>query len=240
MSKRESKKLWPFIWEISKVQIWAAIIFTLTGIVIYVICCCSCELSFTEQWSNWLEIYSTFGLIGVSIVIWYNEQKRNWVGNLPKKLDIFYIYQGEVFCKVENAPLSGESDIRNWGQSIGQTILQDSATRINFSGFKTSAGKLNKKKKIVKYKHEVFLKEKFNLHGYISEFEFDDDGKLLTKSSSQKNNDPEILYLSGEINKISVWLKADLAPEVAAFLKEHKEKLNKEIMQLLNAKRDKN
>lgn len=163
----------------SKEQIWAAIVFTLAGIIIFIIKCCASNLTFAEQWSNWLGTYFTVGLVCISIVIWYNEQKRNWVNNLPKKLDIYYIYQGEVFCKVENAPLSGESDIRSWGQSIGQTILQDSATRILFSGFKTSAGKLNKKNKTVKYTHEVFLKEKFNLGGNNDHFEFDDDGKLM-------------------------------------------------------------
>ncbi|MCO5232091.1 MAG: hypothetical protein M9958_13145 [Chitinophagales bacterium] len=62
-----------------------------------------------------------------TLVIFGFQAKKNWEDSLEKMLSVEYIYTGEeqdlLIAKIENAYLSGESDVRQWAQSLGQQIM---------------------------------------------------------------------------------------------------------------------
>jgi hypothetical protein len=181
------KTILKYVIRTSKTQLFFAIIMLLIAIIVFLSLFFKLNLSFSDQWSFWLEAYATCSIILVSVAIWYNEKKENWISSLPKKLTIFYKSKNdkgeyEDYCRIENAPLAHEGDIRNWGQSIGQTILNDQ-TRINFAGFFISESVLDKNKKTLNYTLTVFLKSPIAGIEKGSVIAFDDEG-CLEKSSS--------------------------------------------------------
>ncbi len=103
-----------------------------------------------ESFANYLDPLIAIGTLIIASLVWFNEQRENWQAQLPKRLHIRYLLpEGDTWhthVTVVNAPLTGESDIRQWGQSIGQTIfpqaLQEGEradqnwARINFTGFR--------------------------------------------------------------------------------------------------------
>lgn len=91
------------------------------------------SMGFAEMWQHWMEAFLAFGTIIIAIFIWYNEKKQDWENNLPKKLNAFFIYNEQVFYQVENAPLAGKDDVRQWGQQIG--FQMNDGKNLLFSGF---------------------------------------------------------------------------------------------------------
>lgn len=132
---------------------------------------------FSVQWGKWIDIFITMSTLSIAVFVWMNEKIENWESALPKKLDITYLLEDRVFANVKNAPLAGDDDIRNWGQSIGQTIL-NRQTRIEFSGFKTEGPVRNNAKKIMQYKLTVYLFNSISGIKEGEEFYFNDDGNL--------------------------------------------------------------
>ena len=53
--------------------------------------------------------------------------------NLDKKLTVEFYYAEKIVLRCANAYLAGESDIRQWGQSIGQ--LMNGGKRLDFEPF---------------------------------------------------------------------------------------------------------
>jgi len=168
-----------FILKTSKTQLVFATSLIVLVITLYCVCYKKYNLSFQEQWDNWLEAYATLSIILVSIAIWYNEKRENWIDSLPKKLNIIYkiknINVWETFCEIHNAPLSHEGDIRNWGQSIGQTILNEQA-RISFSGFFIEGPVLDKTKNLMISTLTVYLKTPISNISKDTKIGFDDMG----------------------------------------------------------------
>jgi hypothetical protein len=89
----------------------------LGGIIVFL--ALSGKYAFDKQWNIWIEAFSTFALIIITIVIWYNEQKEAWVDSLPKRLNVSFWIKNVNIMNCENAVLINESDIRAWGQQIG-------------------------------------------------------------------------------------------------------------------------
>lgn len=193
MKKQYFKNDLNFILKTSFMQLISGIGILLIGVLIWVLF--FPKTSFIEQWGIWLEAYATFSLIFISLVIWYNEKYENWISSLPKKLDIDYILKGEVFCTVKNAPLIHEGDIRQWGQSIAKTILNNQKVNINFSGYSTSGPQKEdfylsktdqKTMKIMKYYLKVYIREKIELVDQDDVFEFDFEGDLIPPKKKHK------------------------------------------------------
>lgn len=133
-----------------------------------------------DFFADWVDPTIAIGTFLAAIFIWFGKVNENWRRNLPKKLNILYLVDdGESWREhvtVYDAPLTGESDIRQWGQSIGQTIFpsEDSKgkfhadgkpikerewTSIAFTGFRLGSSRLERKRRVVSYDHVIFLKE---------------------------------------------------------------------------------
>jgi hypothetical protein len=155
------------------------------SITIYAYTCISGN--FIKQWNDWINIVITFATLVIAGFVWINETRVKWEHSLPKKLDVEYVLNGEKYATVTNAPLAGEDDVRNWGLSIGQTILNDKVS-ISFSGFKAEGPQRNRKRHILQYKLTVYLTEHISNIPKASVFTFTDNGDLTdeTKQMAKK------------------------------------------------------
>jgi hypothetical protein len=133
--------------------------------------------SFAQQWELWLEAAITFSIVGMTVLIWYNEQRQDWENSLSKKLNITYMLEKEVYCQVLNAPLASEGDIRAWAISIGGTILNEKV-HIDFSGFKISKPKIDYAKNNNVYGVTVYLKRPIDVIKQGNKYRFDENGDL--------------------------------------------------------------
>lgn len=130
-----------------------------------------------DQWNNWINTFITIATLAIAVFVWVNETNTEWKQSLPKKLDVFYIFNGENYATVTNAPLAGEDDVRNWGQSIGKTILNKRAN-LSFSGFAAEAPQLDEKRHVMKYHISIFLTEEIQGIPLGSKFNFLDSGDM--------------------------------------------------------------
>ena len=90
-------------------------------------------------WNAWGDPLLGLSTFLVAIVIWLSNTAKDWEERLDKKLTVSYRLQSEggrevIHC--ENAFLSHEGDIRNWGQSLGQqTIGKNKQQRLVYFDF---------------------------------------------------------------------------------------------------------
>jgi len=162
-----------FIWKTSKSQLILVFVIIVVGSGFYLYN----KGNFFKQWNDWIDIYISLVTLLVAAFIWSNEKKEEWKRSLPKKLDIVYLLNNDVHAIVKNAPLTGEADIRNWGQSIAKTILNDKAN-IDFSGFETAKQGPDKERGVMVYKLTIFLRQSIPGIKDITKFEFYDNGDL--------------------------------------------------------------
>jgi hypothetical protein len=155
MNTNPKSSLWNFIWQRNKPQLLVIAGLLIAALFLPLSLSESFVNSFSKQWSQWLEAFLAFALVIVAVAIWLNEQREEWVRSLPKKLNVQYMLDGDLFCEIRNAPLTGESDIRAWGQSLAKTCVRSKAAEINFTGFSTSSPKVENKKQI--FEHKIFL-----------------------------------------------------------------------------------
>ena len=86
-----------------------------------------------------LNLFSNIGSILESIAILAtlfiasSVLREERLKNLDKKLTVIFEYQNKRVMMCENAYLAGTSDIRQWGQSIGQ--LMNHGARLHFEPF---------------------------------------------------------------------------------------------------------
>lgn len=73
----------------------------------------------TNIYSTFIDpIISGFTFL-LAIFLTYQRYRTTWEESLPKKLTVHYKYQNTYVLSCYEAYLSGESDIRQWGQQIG-------------------------------------------------------------------------------------------------------------------------
>lgn len=157
---------------LSRTQI---LLFTLAVIactVIYFIC----GKPFLEQWTKWIDMVVTIATLFVAVSVWIHEKYVDWMDTLPKKLNIKYHLNNKEYAVVENAPLTGIDDIRQWGTSIAGTILNDK-TPISFSGFKMDKPKREGEK--MNYYLTIYLREPISGIAQGQKFVFNDEGNLV-------------------------------------------------------------
>lgn len=107
-----------FIFKKHWLQIGLAIL--ISGVIIGI------SMKYPEGWFyvgiDWLDPLLGLLTLLIAILVWIIQVRREWEDNLPKRLTVQFDYGGRIMMKCEEAMLVGESDIRNWGQQIGQQM----------------------------------------------------------------------------------------------------------------------
>lgn len=182
--------------KISHNQILLVIVSTITLFVVFGVWKPDFLKNFPLIWENWLEASITFMLLIVAVFIWYNEKKQDWEMALPKKLNVCYKLDDKYNINVINAPLASEQDIRPWGLSIAQTML-NKTLRIEFEGFEIARPEIKtdtEGRNFKLYSITFFLTEKIGgLDESIKEIKFDNTGRYVNdrKSSNNENYSSE-------------------------------------------------
>jgi len=145
------------------------------------------------MWQNWMEPFLAFGTILIAVFIWLNEKRQDWENNLPKKLNASFAYdEKQVFYQVENAPLAGDDDVRQWGQQLGR---QMHGGDLSFKGFNVKGPARDTDsngKYVMRYELTVWLQkadESIKKKTWI----YGDDGKFLEEKLENINNPPMAL-----------------------------------------------
>lgn len=137
----------------------------------------------TDTFFDFFDPILSFITASLAIVIWYNEMVERWEESLPKKLTVNYVYNNELVLRCEEAYLADQSDIRTWGQQIGN---QMAGGNLNFHPFlKQKPRKLIKTDGQLYWLYEVF-------------FFLRDEFKIIRKKSpdseDENNTKQEILF----------------------------------------------
>lgn len=83
-------------------------------------------------WGKWGDPIIGFATFLVAIIIWFSNTAKDWKESLPKKLTVIYKYQNKEVLRCEKGFLAHESDIRNWGQTIGRLIVGKDKTNRDY------------------------------------------------------------------------------------------------------------
>jgi len=129
-----------------------------------------------DYWEQYLDQYLAIGAVAFAILIWFNEQRSAYRAQLPKKLNVYFYHNNKVCATIKNAPLTSESDIRNWGQSLGGNYFCKHPVRLSFAGFQYDGPHYKNKKasyNLIYYLNEPLAEQE------TTDILFDDDGIKL-------------------------------------------------------------
>jgi hypothetical protein len=102
-------------------------------------------------WNNWLDPAIGFGTFLFAAAVWYSEWRQDWEHRLPKRLTVRFMYEGQLVMICKQAHLTGEADIRTWGQQIGSQM--GNRSKLHFLPFfETATGKPQKDEQNLIYK----------------------------------------------------------------------------------------
>lgn len=194
-----------FLWEKRWFQILVTVIFTTLLILFFLVPNFKITLDqVTYKWEKGGEPLFSVVLIVIAFFIWLNDQREEWKNSLPKKLDVEYMFNDETFCKILNAPLSGESDIRQMGLTIMKNIIQEKV-EFEFKGFLGSQGQYDYKRNIMKYSLTIYLKKEILNVKKGAVYEFLDNGILNTFPEEEKEKEKKSLFLNYSNHPITSW-----------------------------------
>jgi hypothetical protein len=96
-------------------------------IVLVVIATILLQPNLGDFWEKSVGTISSIATFFIAIFLWFNDLSRDWKDSLEKRLFVDFNYKdsnGVVITAMEclGASLSGESDIRAWGQQIGRQM----------------------------------------------------------------------------------------------------------------------
>lgn len=176
--------LFTYVWKTGKTAILLFGLILLAGLIIFMTQLCRTDDGLIVQWNMWLAPYVSFTTVLITIFIWFIEKKRAFRDQLPKKLNVTYLCGADRW-EVQNAPLTDEADIRQWGQSFAQAELNNNE-RLALSGFKL-VGRANNTDH-TRYFFEIYLKHP--LKAMINTaIKFDDFGKQLNASEWRESEE---------------------------------------------------
>ena len=74
---------------------------------------------------EWIDPVAGIMAFFLSVVVLYNQARDRWENSLEKRLTVSFVNANDdtELARVENAYLSGESDIRQWAQQLGRQIF---------------------------------------------------------------------------------------------------------------------
>jgi hypothetical protein len=98
-----------------------------TIIVLSVIAAMLFQPNLGDFWEKSIGTISSIATFFIAIFLWFNDLSRDWKDSLEKRLFVDFNYknlEGEnrTAMRCEGAYLSGEADIRAWGQQIGRQM----------------------------------------------------------------------------------------------------------------------
>lgn len=127
--------------------------------------------SFETFW-QWLDPVAGIMTFLTTLTIFWFQAKQKWEDSLEKMLTVEYIYTGgkneKIIAIVENAYLSGESDIRQWAQSLGGQIMGNLDFDMNWD---------EEKEKIVFHENKYFKSHNIKLYLTSDPKEIENDNK---------------------------------------------------------------
>lgn len=174
---------WKFIKSglINKVSIGALGLISLSAIGFY-LWKGSGSLKTKLYWEDYTDEVLSITTLLVALFLWVYNSWTEWKKGLPQKLDVDYklTTTEETIFFVRNAPLAGDDDIRNWGQSIAQGVY---GGRIPLEGFFIYPPKIvanDSGDSVLKYLLTIWLEDTEK----IKELKdkncwFDDKGKII-------------------------------------------------------------
>ncbi len=116
--------------------------------------------SMAEGFWNWIDPVAGIMTFITTLAIFWFQASKNWEDSLEKMLTVEYIYTGGeselLIAKIENAYLAGESDVRQWAQSLGQQIMGNLDFDMNWDELPQKINYHQKEGKFFKY-YEVKL-----------------------------------------------------------------------------------
>lgn len=170
-----------YIWKSSRAQLSLTLILLIIFVILFINSWAH-SMKLAAMWQNWMEVLFAFGTIGIAAFIWWNEKKGDWENNLPKRLDVRFVCSNQdpenpVFT-VDNAPLTGSAEVRQWGQQIGRQ--RNGGKDLSFSGFKVEVPQheYSNGEDIMKYKLTVWLQAPPDAKEPKT-WKYDNDGKLI-------------------------------------------------------------
>ncbi|MBK6699597.1 MAG: hypothetical protein IPG55_06785 [Saprospiraceae bacterium] len=116
----------------------------------------------------------------IGCFLWYNEQKENYMNQLPKKLNVKYQLD-EKYFEIVNAPLAHEGDIRAWGQAIAKNVLNESQY-VEYSGYFIDTPRIIEGRKF--YSITIYLKKAIGGFEFGKSYYFGNDGKYIGLKNS--------------------------------------------------------
>lgn len=181
-------KFWKPFWNSTSAK--GQIILTSVLIIIIIILLFngrSHSISYAQIWQNRIDPVLTIGTILIASFIWYSEKKQNWENNLPMKLNVFFRHNDQVFYQVENAPLAGSDDVRQWGQQLGRQIHGGD---LSFNGFSVEVpvpDTDSNGKDVMRYELTVWLLTTDNIKEK-KKWIYDDEGRFLEEKQLESSN----------------------------------------------------
>jgi hypothetical protein len=122
----------------------------------------------------WLEAIAGLGTFLFAGFIWYNDSKRDWKENLPKRMTVQFQYEGRNVMVCHDGLLTTVNDARTWALQIGQQI--SGSQKLKFAPLYnfTNSGIKKEKKNGKLYNHYEFTY-------YLTELPIMDENYDLTK-----------------------------------------------------------
>ncbi len=113
---------------------------------------------FTKRriWDKWFDPGIGLFTALVTIFIALQNTYSDWNNSLPKRLTVHFVYEDQFIMTCHEAFLSGEADIRQWGQQIGSQMAGE---LLSFYPFISSAKESNR--------YDITLKEVFKPYEVI-------------------------------------------------------------------------
>lgn len=152
------------------------------------------SFSNSEKFWTFLDPVAGIGTLLITLVVLLNQGKDKYLNSLEKRLTIHYKYKGKQVMYIENAYLSGESDIRQTAYSLGGILFKG---RLNFDMVLET---LHEKQ------HRVG-KDKNYLHYEVTLF-LNSDPRTANhsdKSTSEEDTD-EVMYDHSSISRGDEWI----------------------------------
>jgi hypothetical protein len=172
-----------YLWKSKPMKIQIILLVLIVLLFSYFLIYSFCRsMGFSEMWQNWMEAFISFATIIVASFIAYNEKWQDWENTLPNKLNAVFDYNGNEIFVIENAPLAGSNDIRQWGQQIAKQMNDNEF--LEFNSFQingpTRVTDETNKRQTMSYELKVWLHKEPK--GTKKTWKYDNEGRLLTEN----------------------------------------------------------